>query len=90
MAKISNEAKIRYTEIIKEYKAEIDKITKGENAILSSIEADDDNGAYKKLSLSEITLDLVSFYVLMNSLSTFLLGVKNEAYLNAARKGCYT
>ncbi len=89
MAKISNEAKIRYAGIIKEYKAEIDKIIEGENALLPSIDADDDNGGYKKIALSENTLDLVSFYVLMNSLSIFLLGVKNEAYLNAARKGCY-
>lgn len=89
MAKISNEAKTRYAEIIKEYKSEIEKITQSESAIVASVEADDENEGYKKLTLAELTLDLVSYYVLMNSLSIFLLGLKNEGFLNAARKASY-
>ena len=87
--KVSNEAKTRYAETITEYKAEIDKINKGESTLLESIEEGDEEEGYKKLTLSETTLDLVSYFVLMNSLSLYLLGVKNDAYLNAARKACY-
>ena len=88
MARISNEAKIRYTERITEYKAAVEEILREENEVVESLNGDDDVG-YKKLNLADRTLDLVSYYILMNSLSAYLLGVKNEAHLNAARKACY-
>lgn len=44
---------------------------------------------YKLITLADENINLVSYYLLMNSLSLNLLGVKNEAYLNDARKGCY-
>ncbi len=89
MARISNEAKIRYTERIKEYKASIDEILKKEIEILASREDDTEGASYGKIELADITLDAVSYYILMNSLSAYLLGMKNEAHLNAARKACY-
>ena len=89
MARISNEAKTRYTERIKEYKASVDAILKKEAEILASRDDDGARVAYGKLELADITLDTVSYYILMNSLSAYLLGMKNEAHLNAARKACY-
>lgn len=89
MAKISNEAKSRYADRITEYKKTVDKILKEEEAVLATFGESEDSVPYKKIELAEKTLDLVSYYVLMNSTSAFLLGVKNEAYLNAARKACY-
>ncbi|GAH39440.1 unnamed protein product [marine sediment metagenome] len=44
---------------------------------------------YKRLLLAAENLNLVSYYILMNSLSLSLLGIKNEAHLNEARKCCY-
>ncbi|MBT3275479.1 MAG: hypothetical protein HN368_20150 [Spirochaetales bacterium] len=89
MARISNEAKVRYSERVTEYKTAVEDILIAEKKILSTINEDEVSAAYKKLDLADQTLDLVSYYVLMNSLSVFLLGMKNEAYLNTARKACY-
>jgi hypothetical protein len=89
VAKISAEAKNRYSERITEYKKSVEQILSEEKAILYSFFDSKDGVSYKKLDLSEKMLDLVSYYILMNSTSAFLLGVKNEAYLNSARKACY-
>lgn len=89
MAKISNEAKSRYADRITEYKKTVETILQEEKRIIESFEEGEDSVPYKKIELAEKMLDLVSYYVLMNATSAFLLGVKNEAYLNAARKACY-
>ena len=89
MAKISNEAKRRYSERIIEYKTTVEKLLQQERAVLDSFGDDPGSVPYKKLGLAEKMINLVSYYVLMNSTSAFLLGVKNEAYLNSARKACY-
>jgi hypothetical protein len=39
--------------------------------------------------LADSYLDLLSYYNLMNSLSLSLLGVRNDGFLNEARKCCY-
>ena len=89
MAKISNEAKNRYFEKIKDFKVHLDEIAEREKEILATLEEDEETLFYKKIDLAQEALNMVSYFVLMNSLSTYLLGVKNEAYLNTARKGCY-
>ena len=89
MGKISIEARKRYFEKIKEYKNSIDQILKREQNLLQLIATDDKGADYKRLMLADEYLNLVSLYVFMNALSVSLLGVKNEAYLNDARKGCY-
>ena len=53
------------------------------------MEKDTTGVEYKKIRLAEENLNLLSYYVLMNNLSMSLLGVKNEGYLNDARKLCY-
>jgi hypothetical protein len=45
--------------------------------------------AYKYITLAEERLNLASYFLLQNALSVTLLGVKNDAYLNEARKSCY-
>ena len=89
MGKISEEAKKRYFERIKEYKGAVDQILRRETNLVQVIHTDEKGAGYKRLALSEENLNLVSYHVLMNALSVALLGVKNEAYLNDARKGCY-
>ncbi len=43
----------------------------------------------KRFRLADQYLNIVSYYNLMNALSLSLLGIKNESYLNDARKACY-
>jgi len=89
MGKISAEARKKYFDRIKEYKKIIEDMTKREKSVLATI-TDDQNGAeYKKLTLSDEVLNRSSYFVLMNDLSLNLLGVKNEAFLNDARKDLY-
>ncbi|HUZ18495.1 MAG TPA: hypothetical protein VMV68_08905, partial [Spirochaetia bacterium] len=85
MGKISVEAKRRYFDRIKEYKASIDAILHRETSLVQALKSDDKGADQKRLALADEYLDLVSYHVLMNSLSVSLLGVKNEAFLNDAR-----
>ena len=89
MAKVSNEARKKYFEKLKSYKATIDMIQKRETNLSQVVTQEGTGVAYKRIALAEENLNLVSYYILMNSFSLALLGVKNEAFLNDARKGCY-
>ncbi|UCF97618.1 MAG: hypothetical protein JSV89_20965 [Spirochaetaceae bacterium] len=42
-----------------------------------------------RFELADQYLNIVSYYNLMNALSISLLGIKNESFLNDARKSCY-
>ncbi|TFG63384.1 MAG: hypothetical protein E4H36_05725 [Spirochaetales bacterium] len=89
MGKISVEAKKRYFERITEYKNVIEDIQRREKSLILVIQTDETGAEYKKLILADEVLNRVSFYVLMNELSMVLLGIKNENYLNDARKDIY-
>lgn len=98
LEKISTEARKRYAERIHEYKHAVDQIEsrnkQQELYIQNSSKAPAEPEALRELnlkrfSLSNEYLNLVSYYDLMNALSVSLLGVKNEGYLNEARKCCY-
>ncbi len=89
MGKISAEAKLRYAEKVKEYRKSIEQILIRERNLLEAIRRDPGGAAYKRLQLVEDCLNMVSYFLLLNHLSIALLGIKNEAYLNDARKGCY-
>ena len=89
MGKISAEAKKRYFDKIKEYKAATEQIVSREQSVLKTIVTSGGDGAYKRLTLADERANLASYFLLMNRLSLALLGVKNEAFLNDARKSCY-
>jgi len=89
MGKISAEAKNRYFDKVKEYKQTIDQLLQREQNVLKMIKNDDAGSAYKRVSLADERLNLASWYLLLNRMSVALLGVKNEAFLNDARKSCY-
>lgn len=89
MGKISAEAKKKYFEKIKEYKSIIEEMQRREKSISSTISSDENGAEFKKLMLSDEVLNRTSYYVMMNDLSVNLLGVKNEAFLNDARKDLY-
>src|SRR5690606_22455360 len=57
--------------------------------ILQLVARGDSGKEYKLLALAADRLDLASHYLLMNQISLSLLGVKNEAFINDARKSCY-
>lgn len=89
MGKISSEAKQRYSEKVKQYKQSAEAILEREKNLLGLLRSEGTNAAYKRLTLVDERLNLASYYVLLNRLSLSLLGVKNEAFLNDARKSCY-
>lgn len=92
MEKISTEAKKRYSEKIKEYQKSIDEIQDSIRQIEGEIRSSESEPAsihQQQIKLSDENLNLVSFYIIMNSLSLSLLGIKNEGFLNEARKCCY-
>ena len=99
--KISPEARKRYADRIREYKVALDRVEtriKELDAGLRGAPKGQQEGAQPealrqaglaRFQLASECLNLVSHYCLMNSLSVSLLGVKNESYLNEARKCCY-
>jgi hypothetical protein len=89
VGKISSEAKKDYFEKLKNYKVEVERLQKRESNLLKIVETGQAGTEQKLLALADENLNLVSYFLLMNSLSVSLLGVKNEAFLNDARKGCY-
>ncbi len=89
MGKINDQAKKQYFEKVKEYKHNLDAIRAEEKKILAEIQKNPADGAFKKLTLVEENLCLTSYYILLNELSLALLSIKNENYLNEARKLCY-
>jgi len=89
MARVSEVAKKKYSEKIKVYKKLVDDQLQKEQQILQILKNDDTGAGFKKLMLANETLNVVSYYVLMNELSLSLLGIKNEAFLNDGRKSCF-
>ena len=86
--KVSDEARKRYAERVKEYQAEIKRVTDHETEVRDQLSPD--SGSHQlRVELAQDCLDLVSYYILMNALSVALLGVKNESYLNEGRKRIY-
>lgn len=89
MAKLSLEAKNTYSERIRGYKQEIEQILAREKNLLMVIEKGDSGKEYKLVSLADERITLASYFLLMNQISIALLGIKNEAFINDARKSCY-
>jgi hypothetical protein len=89
MAKISQAAKKKYLEKIKEYKKVVSGFVENEKKIKLLMQNSQKGANYKRLQLCDENINMVSYFILMNSLSVSLLGIKNEAFLNEARKCCY-
>ena len=89
MAKVNEEARKKYFEHIAPYKKNISELSDKEARIEAILKGNDAGEPYKRLSLADDNLISISCYLVMNSLSVSLLGVKNENALNDARKTCY-
>lgn len=89
MGKISAEAKAQYSERVKAYKHDTESILQREKNILQVVQKGDPGAAYKRITLADERMNLASYYLLLNRISVALLGIKNESFLNDARKSCY-
>jgi len=90
MAKITQQARNNYSDYINKYKKIMDEIVAKENKFNLDIKANNvENPEYAKIEIADAVLNLGSYFILLNTLSTTLLGVKNENYLNEARKAIY-
>ena len=89
MGKISAQAKEQYAEKLKEYKQLLEELNNSETRLTSAAAKDKVNRGQTHLKIADVNLNTVSYLVLMNNLSVALLGIKNDAYLNEARKACY-
>ncbi|MDA3851176.1 MAG: hypothetical protein PF447_07855 [Spirochaetaceae bacterium] len=89
MAKVSEKAREIYLSKIKDYKKIIQEMQLTEKELLLQMNKDESKANYIRLKVCDLTLNIVSYYVLMNSLSVSLLGVKSETFLNDGRKACY-
>jgi hypothetical protein len=87
--KPSDEARRRYAEYIQVYKNSILATLNKEKTLREVITRNPAGAGLQRLELAEENLNLVSSYLLMSSLSQSFLGVKNEAFLNDARKCIY-
>ncbi|AHC14551.1 hypothetical protein [Salinispira pacifica] len=89
MGKVNAEAKKTYAEKVKVYKQQIEQILQREKSLLAVVDKSDTTQAYKLITLCEDRLNLAAHYLLLNRISLSMLGIKNEAFLNDARKSCY-
>jgi len=89
MKKPSEEARRRYAEYIQDYKNAIETVLAKEKTLKDVIARGEAGANYQKLALADDNLNIVANFLLMSSLSLSFLGVKNEAFLNEARKCIY-
>ncbi|MFW5783364.1 MAG: hypothetical protein ACOCY8_02490, partial [Spirochaetota bacterium] len=89
MGKISQEAKERYSNRVKEYKQEIDGLLKREKSILEDIRNSSNGVGYKRVSLAEQRMSMASLYLLLNRISLSMLSIKNDSFVREAHRCCY-
>lgn len=89
MKKPSEEARRRYADYVQDYKNSIEAVLAKEKKLKEVIARGESGASYQKLALADDNLNIVANYLLMSSLSLSFLGVKNEAFLNEARKCIY-
>lgn len=89
MGKISAQAKEQYSEKLREHKKVLEDLRVHESDLDATARSDRDRIGIINIHMAEVNLNIVSYLVLMNNLSVALLGIKNDAYLNEARKTCY-
>lgn len=89
MAKISEETRLHFSEIIQPYKDRVDSILMKEKTMQNGMHPNDIDLDYKKLLLCEDMIYAASLYIAQNSLSLKVMEVKNNDALNDARKMLY-
>ena len=90
MGKVSPEQRAKYQDSIKDFKQQIDEIKQ----LIAIINADikkknDSKQNYRRVIVANEYLKIISLYCNMSDVSMELLQIKNENYLNEARKLIY-
>ena len=81
--------KAEYAEKIKHHKEKIDEINSAIKTIEKEVLKNNDLSNYGRLSMTNSYLNIIAVYCTMSDISMSLLGIKNEAFLNEARKLLY-
>ena len=89
MAKISIEERNQYLEKIKPYRDKIVEIGAREKEILSAIQKESTDAAFKRLALVDEMLNLASYQIMISLVSQMRLKIKEENALNDGRKSLY-
>ena len=89
MAKISEEMRLHFNEVIIPYKEKISALLAKEKTMLNGMHKGDIDLENKKILLCEDMIYISTLYMAQNSLSLKVLGVKNNDALNDARKVLY-
>lgn len=89
MAKVSEEARLHFNEVIIPYKEKINATLAKEKTMLNGMHDGDIDLENKKLVLCEDMIYVASLYMAQNELSLKVLEVKNNDALNDARKILY-
>jgi hypothetical protein len=81
--------KAEYAEKIKHHKEKIDEINSAIRTIEKEVLKNNELSNYGRLSIANSDLNIIAIYCTMSDISMALLGIKNEAFLNEARKLLY-
>lgn len=91
MGKISEQARTIYNGRIIKYKKEIEDVLKKEADFEFNVKTKkiSERIEYERIAMANEILSVVACYLLLNKLSIQFLCIKNENFLNEARKACY-
>jgi hypothetical protein len=89
VAEISEEQKLFYASRISLYQQAINALLQKEQDFLLEIEKEPDQAPLKKFALVDITLNIISNYIIQSGISDALMRVRNENALNEGRKAIY-
>ena len=86
MGKISQEQRNLYFGKVKEYKKLIDARLAIEKDLQDNLDGNGPGLSYKRIAAAEEAINVASHYMLINSVSVALLGIKNDDYLTESRR----
>ena len=81
--------KAAYNDEVKDYKREVDHIKKSINEAASKKKKHPTIASYYNLEMASRAMDTIDNYLKMNDLSVEMLGIKNNTFLENARKEFY-
>lgn len=89
MGKISQEARQRYSDRVKEYKLEIEGLQRHEKRVLARLDGEAPQAGHRRMSLADARLNMAALYLLLNRISLSMLNVKNDSFVREAHRCCY-
>ncbi len=89
MGKISAELKAQFAEKSTPLKEKAEEINNEIKKLEIDIAKNDPLAYYKRLTVANLYMNIILIYTKISDLSLEILGIKNEGYLEKARKLCY-